>query len=692
MAIGTSLGAYYDSDIHHQAGILSDDNVIDPDTTTDLNTRDQNVKTPPDTPSRRPLGSPTEPAGALKVSGGTQTPDNTSIDKLPDINDVEHHDWIESSIKHTALGLFNLFTLPHDVSTGEIDPTSTEGIDRAAEAARTMVLPPVPITSASGVTLGSFAGPMSKNFPREMHAVAEQMEKEGAHPTDIWESTGMFKGADDKWRYEIPESKASLNVEHFDEGYVSKIDPKNNTYKIPDSVEGMKLEHILDHPELYKAYPELKDINVKPVPPLYALRGTSGGFNPDTNTLFLGNQSKENLLSTTMHEVQHAIQRIEGTETGGSSRLFDNPELNTLLEAYDKQKEISQKEVEDLITKHPTLKGIPSKIPDDTPKGWGSVDGYWNSANPASDIARKITGMLRTERTFRELGSDYNNSLVTRNEAKVLSAVKREAPEVVDKLRNILQADDLVQSRKDMNFNLYQRIFGEVEARNVQTRMKMENLDRLGTPPRETEDVPRFVQFSSSSLKNDLNSQIQAYTRHKTEEERQAAIIASKKAWKERDKAANANLRQGREDVKDFGVSPTDTRNEIDRLIEKHHAGTIEPDETSRLKFLLNDRYGMQTSEVIPFRRAANDNIPNASQPYERGVDLTTEGMDKAHQEMLDRISQQDLRLEQMKEISKQIDAIHKGRDLEDLSELERAHSLKLGQQWNDLYELNAQD
>ncbi len=41
---------------------------------------------------------------------------------------------------------------------------------------------------------------------------------------------------------------------------------------------------------------------------------------------------------------------------------------------------------------------------------------------------------------------------------------------------------------------LYRAVSGEVEARNVQTRLKMTAAERRATPPEDTEDIPRSQQ------------------------------------------------------------------------------------------------------------------------------------------------------------------------------------------------------
>jgi Large polyvalent protein associated domain 23 len=88
MTVATSLGAFFEDEFHHQAGIENKPEDLG------LGTQDKNVLTPKglegnqvldkdsqkegvDVSFKRPLESPTEPAGALKSSGGTQVPGNT---------------------------------------------------------------------------------------------------------------------------------------------------------------------------------------------------------------------------------------------------------------------------------------------------------------------------------------------------------------------------------------------------------------------------------------------------------------------------------------------------------------------------------------------------------------------------------------------------------------------------------------
>src|SRR6185369_6907776 len=71
MAIGTSLGGYFESDFHHFAGV--EDDSVKEDTTA----------------SGRPPGGSTEPAGALKSETGSRVPENPS----PAKPDYDYESW-----------------------------------------------------------------------------------------------------------------------------------------------------------------------------------------------------------------------------------------------------------------------------------------------------------------------------------------------------------------------------------------------------------------------------------------------------------------------------------------------------------------------------------------------------------------------------------------------------------------------
>lgn len=64
--------------------------------------------------------------------------------------------------------------------------------------------------------LGMFLGPKALGADLSLLRKAEQLEKKGFSPETILVKTGWFKGPDQKWRYEIGDTKAAINRAAFD--------------------------------------------------------------------------------------------------------------------------------------------------------------------------------------------------------------------------------------------------------------------------------------------------------------------------------------------------------------------------------------------------------------------------------------------------------------------------------------------
>lgn len=111
-----------------------------------------------------------------------------------------------------------------------------------------------------------------------------------------------FRGADNKWRQEIP-----------DVG--SKIKPGARTPDYLNIKPGHTLNDVLDHPELFKSYPGLKSVKVERLPAESPSKGATDGI----STIWLRNGMSEDVArSTLLHEIQHMIQNREGFSLGAS--------------------------------------------------------------------------------------------------------------------------------------------------------------------------------------------------------------------------------------------------------------------------------------------------------------------------------------------------------------------------------------
>lgn len=150
-------------------------------------------------------------------------------------------------------------------------------------------------------------------------SVAKDMEKNKKKAKVIKAATGWERGADGKWRYEMPD--------------VVLRDPKEwvnkKTLTLSDIVEKPN-DLFKEYPELFDAYPKLKDVKIQK-----GRAKMGGSYYDNTITLNLGGireaikydldihyKIATRLLKRTLvHEVQHYIQHEEGFAKGGSEQF-----------------------------------------------------------------------------------------------------------------------------------------------------------------------------------------------------------------------------------------------------------------------------------------------------------------------------------------------------------------------------------
>ena len=159
-------------------------------------------------------------------------------------------------------------------------------------------------SNGKDVSLNSFAGEKAITANVGKLDQAKAMLEKGADEVEIWQKTGWFKDEiDDKWKFEINPRGGEL-----------KPNPPRNTV----------LYNVLNDEKLYEAYPELQLYKVELAgeynpAALKALGSADGGFIPSQKT-FIINEKTTDFKSTLYHEIQHAIQEIEGFSPGASSK------------------------------------------------------------------------------------------------------------------------------------------------------------------------------------------------------------------------------------------------------------------------------------------------------------------------------------------------------------------------------------
>jgi len=542
MAIGTSDGSVYENDFEHAAAQHDptlDKNRIDvykgnPPDTKDNNvvepapTRDENVQTPNQLKNNLDIGkdphniydeqgniidydlsgrgpqAPGEPRGALESPGGINTPGKQYETNLSPEEETKFQDWKQkfapndSGADYDLRGAYKAGLEP-DATTGHWPDTfkkpnhptfsdqSMYAKDRPdlaghwAEDGKTYIPPRdssqdikvnpwITITPEDidrGINIGLSAGPgtmkgvKALTFDKAALAKAQELEANVTHPDEIHAATGTFRGADTQWRQEIDDSKALLKTEHFDTGLLSDSvgkTPEGGLISLKDqpkdffgkTVKPIYLPDVLDHPELFKAYPELMHTKVARLPD-YLKDVAHAAMDPISNTLSLGDKLNPNYVkSLVLHEAQHRIQDIEGFARGGNPMEFKSKELLTQEQKFNNVKTQTEQQIK---------------------------EDYKISST-------QLTNLKNAIRNPESLPSGLHKRLFEYTD-----------PKLIQRLKDVVEGEDLLKQESKKQVEQYNRLMGEVEARNVQKRMYMNKWDRAFTPPRLTEDRPRFTQI-----------------------------------------------------------------------------------------------------------------------------------------------------------------------------------------------------
>jgi site-specific DNA-cytosine methylase len=141
-------------------------------------------------------------------------------------------------------------------------------------------------------------------------SVARKMEEEKKDAKAIKIATGWERGADGKWRYEMPDAKIKDTMD-VGGGHIVK------RYEDDMLWNGGKLFDVIDAPELFKAYPQLKGVRID-TDAIMNDMPSHGEYDSKTNTITIHADELKYMNDILNHEIQHAIQGIEGFATGGS--------------------------------------------------------------------------------------------------------------------------------------------------------------------------------------------------------------------------------------------------------------------------------------------------------------------------------------------------------------------------------------
>jgi len=149
-------------------------------------------------------------------------------------------------------------------------------------------------------------------------ATAKLMQSNDESVEEIWRDTGWyFNSVDGKWRYEIPDTFAA-----FTQDLASFQADKEYA-----------LEDVLNHQALYEKYPQLREYTLvfdSKMPAGHGAFYKNGGKRIDISQKADPDPTKFTPVQVLLHEVQHAIQEIEGFSPGGSPGMTLPYDLGSL--------------------------------------------------------------------------------------------------------------------------------------------------------------------------------------------------------------------------------------------------------------------------------------------------------------------------------------------------------------------------
>ena len=402
-------------------------------------------------------------------------------------------------------------------------------------------------------------------------AVAREMEAAGKDAKTVKLATGWERGGDGKWRYEIEDfdssglenlvredNKKKLRLsehrrtllgrkwemesevypdryfdefsdaerEQWDRQHTAEIAELNDLNKEIDRLKKQEESSGIytdlgtvvgkDH-VLFKYYPELEGavVHITDMP-----SSVGGNYKPGVITLNRGALYDSSILN---HEVQHAIQEIEGFARGGSVRDVRKRIMKRISELDG----VSE-HAKDMLARQVEYQALASKLGYvyerlmKNGEDWAvrAASGfYWDAMNTLdNDENSKLENAYPKGMNASEIAKEGFNRDKAIEELNRLSDYYASQISAED-MKNIKESETLsgkIDGKSDEE--LYHALGGEVEARNVQSRLGMTAEERRASLASETEDVARDDQiFLEDGLGESMSESNAAATTESTD-------------------------------------------------------------------------------------------------------------------------------------------------------------------------------
>lgn len=173
-------------------------------------------------------------------------------------------------------------------------------------------------SSPKSSIIGEAGAASLRSQKSEFLDMAKKMEKDGRSEADIWAATGWEKGVDGLWRADLG---SALEVK-----------------ETPPADKKVALSEVINNDRLFEAYPKLKDLKLRFGAKRYGSE-MSASYDKGSNSILLmpvshmyDQISRSEFQEVLTHEIQHAIQHIEGFEYGSNPAMFDTSNLHETVD------------------------------------------------------------------------------------------------------------------------------------------------------------------------------------------------------------------------------------------------------------------------------------------------------------------------------------------------------------------------
>lgn len=336
-------------------------------------------------------------------------------------------------------------------------------------------------------------------------SVAREMENDKKDAKAIKMATGWERGADGKWRYEIPDLKyfskgdAGYKKAREKQPWSNELDGLSDRIfdgeelseseyqrfdELAQKEEKFKKDYLnrekphladwVENDELFKAYPDLKRVKMVFTDQLPVNVG--GSYNEHEHTIVVNTNYVGDIASILAHEVQHAIQKIEGFARGGNpesmQERFNAAKKEWRARAWADELRYKADEMDEHYNQAAVEKALIDEY-----KEMGMDNDEW-----MPDKETRMKGFNYFARGYADRNMDADIKNFHLNES-----TRSEFSPYVE----------------------YTKLGGEVESRNVEHRMNMTPEERIASLAAETEDVSREDQiFLMSGDGGNANSEM----------------------------------------------------------------------------------------------------------------------------------------------------------------------------------------